>query len=174
MDVSVTRAASRLKTVFFNFVGGHANVTNSLTGIYKDWISFQHPMQGTYNFNNELAFQVQIGSKMYPEYPCMSLSQAFYELKKAIGIASSSYHSVSPTRGQYLGDHFIAGIDAEKIVEAGFSGLNTKQGDLMTIRAKAASSPADPKVFFPATKIYIILHTDNILEIRETGSQIFD
>ena len=131
-------------------------------------------MQGAYNFNQELEFQVQIGSKMYPEYPCRSLSQAFYELKKALGIASSSYHNISPTRGHYQGGHFIAGIDTEKVIEAGFTGLNTKQGDLMAIRAKAANSPADPANFVPAIKIYIILHTDNILEIRETGSQIFD
>ena len=104
----------------------------------------------------------------------MSLSQAFYELKKALGIASSAYHSISPTRAQYLGDHFIAGIDTEQVIEAGFTGLNTKQGDLMTIRAKAANSPDPTKPFFPASKIYIIRHTDNILEIRETGSQIFD
>ena len=71
-------------------------------------------------------------------------------------------------------DHFIAGVDTEKVIEAGFTGWSTKQGDLMTIRAKAANSPADPVNFFPATKIYIILHTDTILEIRETGSQIFD
>ena len=95
-------------------------------------------------------------------------------LKKALGIASSAYHRISPTRGQYLGDHFIVGVDTEKIVEAGFTGLNTKQGDLMTIRAKAANSPADSINFLPANKIYIILHTDNILEIRETGSQTFD
>ena len=51
----------------------------------------------------------------------------------------------------------------------------------MTVRAKGANySPppatdANPNpIFFKATKIYIILHTDNILEIRETGSQIFD
>ena len=44
----------------------------------------------------------------------------------------------------------------------------------MTIRAKAANSPADLANFFPAIKIYIILHTENILEIRETGSQILD
>ena len=79
INVSVTRAVSRLKTVFFNFDGDHTNVTSELTGIYKDWNSFQHPMQGTYNFNNELEFQAQIGSKMYPEYPCRSVSQAFYE-----------------------------------------------------------------------------------------------
>ena len=63
INVSVTRAVSRLKTVFFNFDGDHTNITNELTGIYKDWNSFQHPMQGAYNFNQELEFQVQIGSK---------------------------------------------------------------------------------------------------------------
>ena len=172
----------KVEDCVFNFDGDHTNVTNELTGVYKDWSSFEHPMQGTHNFNQELEFQVQIGSKMYPEYPCMSLPQAFYELKKALGIASSAYHSISPTRGQYMGDHFIAGIDTEKVIEAGFTGLNTKQGDLMTIRAKGANytppqaTQANPNpIFFAgATKIYIILHTDNILEIRETGSQIFD
>ena len=89
-------------------------------------------------------------------------------------IASSAYHSISPTRGQYLGVHFIAGVDPEKITEAGFTGLNTKQGDLMTIRAKPANAPASSQHFFLAAKIYIILHTDNILEIRVTGTQIFD
>ena len=131
-------------------------------------------MQGTHSFNNELELQVQIGSKMYPEYPCRSLSQAFYELKKALGIASSAYHSISPTRGQYLGDRCIVGVDTEKIVEAGFTVLNTKQGDLMTTRAKPANAPASSQNFFLAIKIYMILHTANILEIRETGSQIFD
>ena len=78
MNVSVTRAVSRLKTVVFNFGGDRSNVTNDLIGIYKDWSSFQHPMQGTYSFNNGLELQIQIGSKMYPEYPCRSLPQAFY------------------------------------------------------------------------------------------------
>ena len=104
----------KVEDCVFNFDGAHSAVTNALTGIYKDWNSFQHPMQGTYNFNNELEFQIQIGSKMYPEYPCRSLSQAFYELKKVLGVASSAYHSISPTREQYQNDHFIAGIDTEK------------------------------------------------------------
>ena len=157
--------------MFFNFDGDHANVTNELTGI---WNSFQHPMQGTYNFNQELEFQVQIGSKMYPEYPCRSLSQAFYELTKALGIASSAYRSISQARLQYQNDHFIAGVDTEKVIEAGFTGLNTKQGDLMTVRAKPANAPTSSQNFFAAIKIYIILHADSILEIRETGAQLFN
>ena len=44
----------------------------------------------------------------------------------------------------------------------------------MTIRCKPANAPLNPQTFFAATKIYVMLHTDNILEIRETGCQVFD
>ena len=127
-----------------------------------------------YDFDKEIEWQIQIGSKMFPEYTCRSVNQSFYELKKALGIASSTYHSISPTRQQYQDDHFICAVDTEKVIEAGFTGLNTKQGDLMTIRCKPANSPPANQVFFNANKIYIMLHTDNILEIRETGAQVFD
>ena len=75
---------------------------------------------------------------------------------------------------QYQSDHFIAAVDTEKVIEAGFTGLNTKSGDLMTIRCKPANSPSSQAVYFTATKMYVILHTDNVLEIRETGCQLFD
>jgi len=47
--------------------------------------------------------------------------------------------------------------------------LNSKAGDLMTIRIKPAGTTPIPANF--ANKMYIILHSDNILEIRETGAQ---
>ena len=126
VNVSVTRSVSRLKTVFFNFDVDHTTVTSSqITSILKDWNSFQHAMNGGYNNTLEMEYQIQIGSKMFPEYPVRSINQAFYELKKALGIASSSFHSISPTRYQYQNDHFIAAVDCEKIIEAGFTGLNT-------------------------------------------------
>ena len=84
---------------------------------------------------------------MFPEYPVRSLNQAFYELKRTSGIASSSFHSISPTRAQYQNDHFIAAADTEKVLEASFTGLNTKSGDLMTIRCKPANAPLDPSAF---------------------------
>jgi hypothetical protein len=107
---------SRLKTVFFNFDYDHSTVssTDISTTFLKDWNSFQHPMDGGYDDNKELEYQIQIGSKMFPEYPVRSINQAFYELKKALGIASSSFHSISPTREQYQNEHFIAAADTEK------------------------------------------------------------
>ena len=128
-------------------------------------------MNGIYDVTKEVQYQVQIGSKLFPEYPVRSLAQAFFELKKALGIASSSFHSISLTYSQYMNDHFIVGVDTEKILEAGFTGLNTRAGDLMTIRVQGANGALDA-VF--ATKIYITLHSGQILEIRDTGAQVFD
>ena len=67
---------------------------------------------------------------MFPEYPVRSINQAFYELKKALGIALSSFHSTSPTRYQYQNDHFIAAADTEKIIEARFTSLKQNQETL--------------------------------------------
>ena len=139
--------------------------------IVKDWNSFIHPMGGTYDASKEVQWQVQIGSKLFPEYPCRSLAQSFFELKKALGIASSSFHSISPTTQQYLTEHFCVGVDTEKILEAGFTGLNTRSGDLMSIRVKGANGSL---AAWNASKIYIILHSDQILEIRDVGPQVFD
>ena len=116
VNVSITRSVSRLKTVFFNFDFDHSTVSSIdiASTILKDWNSFQHPMDGSYDYNKELEYQIQIGSNMFPEYPVRSINQAFYELKKALGIASSSFHSISPTREQYQNEHFIAAADTEK------------------------------------------------------------
>jgi hypothetical protein len=38
--------------------------------------------------------------------------------------------AVAISADQYRNDHFIIGVDTEKILEAGFTGLNTKAGRL--------------------------------------------
>ena len=58
-----------------------------------------------------------------------------------------------------------------KNLEAGFTGLNTRAGDLMIVRGKYAKSNSSTVW---ANSIYVIMHTDQILEIRDTGSQVFD
>ena len=108
---------------------------------------------------------------MFPEYPVRSLAETFYQFKKSLGIHGSAFHSVSITPKQYRTDHFIIGIDTEKVLEAGFTGLNTKAGDLMVVRGKYANSNS---LTAWCNSVYVIMHTDNILEIRDTGAQVFD
>ena len=54
-------------------------------------------ISGPSNINNSDAeiqhLQLMIGSKMYPEYPIRSHSEAFYQLKKTLGVQTSDIHS---------------------------------------------------------------------------------
>ena len=125
-----------------------------------------------YDFTKEIEYQVQIGSKQMPEYPCRSLSEAHSELKKACGILGSPWHSISPSYQQYWRDHFIIGIDCEKVLDASWTGLNTKAGDLLTFRLKGANGSIDAALM--PDKMFITLHSDNILEIRDSGASVYD
>ena len=60
----------------------------------------------------------------------------------------------------------------EKVLEAGWTGLNTRAGDLLTIKFKYTQS-------FDATnlgadRMHVVLHSDQILEIRDSGCAVFD
>ena len=93
-------------------------------------------------------------------------------MKKALGIIGSPWHSISPSYYQYCRDHFIIGIDTESAIGSSFTGLNTKAGDLITFKLKGANASIDPSIM--PSKIYITLHSDNILEIRDSGSTVYD
>jgi hypothetical protein len=96
---------------------------------------------GTYDYNKGLQWQLQIGSKMFPEYPCRSLAETFFfKLEKALAIHGSAYYSVAINPKQFRNDHFVIGIDMENILEVGFTGLNTRAGDLMVVRARGANA----------------------------------
>jgi len=174
MSVNVSRAVSRLKTVYFSFDNATldlATSTNIKDSIVKEFNSFVHPMNGAYSFANEIEYSIQIGSKILPCFAVRSASQAYYELKKSLGIQDSAYHSMSvDSLDKYIRDHFIIGCDCEKILSASWTGLNTKSGDLMVIRAKIANGGTAQ---IPV-KIYITLHCDNILEIRDAGAVVYD
>ena len=72
---------------------------------------------------------------------------------------------------EYRSHKFIIGIDTEKILEAGFTGINAKAGDLMVVKVKQASGIAQNNL---RNKMYITLHSDQILNIRDSGVEVFD
>ena len=137
----------------------------------KEWNNFWHPMQGTYDSTKDIECQVQIGSKLFPEYPLRSVSETFSHLKKTMGVHQSPFHSLDITGDQYRSYKHIIAIDTEKVLEAGFTGLNTRAGDLMTIKVKALNSAG---ITVNPDKFFTVLHGDYIMEIRDTGVQIFD
>ena len=72
---------------------------------------------------------------------------------------------------EYRSHKFIIGIDTKKILEAGFTGINTKAGDLMVVKVKQASGITQANL---RNKMFITLHRDQILNIRDPGVEVFD
>ena len=173
VGVSLNRAITRLKSIFVTFY--QTNDTEKPT--HKEFCDFNHPMDNAtgllYDKGYELEYQIQVGSKLFPEYPVRSLSESFAQLKKCLGILGSNFHSVSISPLQYRNNRFIIGCDTEKALQAGFTGLNTRQGDLLSVKVKAMDKSVLTASKMPDT-MYIVLHSDQIMEISDAGVQVFD
>jgi hypothetical protein len=156
-----------------NFDGLSTTEGQPGTEMRKNFNDFFHP-SGDYTTqtqDKEIEFQIQIGSKLYPENSIRSVQEAFSQLAKCLGINNSAFHGVDIIPLEYRSHKFIIGIDTEKILEAGFTGINTKAGDLMVIKVKQASGIPQANI---CNKMYITLHSDQILNIRDTGVEVFD
>jgi hypothetical protein len=190
--VNVSRAITRLKGVFVTLHKDYEYGRALFPG-RKLWNDFFSPG----NFENfdgitktgsgqEFEFQLQIGSKLFPEYPIRSHQEAYYQLKKTLGVQASSVHNFDINAAQYRDHRFILGTDCEKVLDAGFTGINTRAGDLMTVKLKynsrglpaIAGRPDAFNAWIPtcrlADRMHIVLHSDQILEIRSSGCQVFD
>ena len=86
------------------------------------------------NQKGEFETQIQIGSKKYPETEMRSHAEAYYQLKKCLGIQSSSVHSFDISASEYRNSKFIMGYDLEKQLGSGFTGISTRAGDLLQIK----------------------------------------
>ena len=119
---------------------------------------------------------MQIGSKLFPEYPIRSHAEAYHQLcKQTLGHQSSTVHNFAITAGEYKATNFSLGIDTEKFLEAGFTGLNTRSGDLLTVKlkhARQAGGGVNPACV--ADLIHIVLHSHHIFKIHDTVVRVFD
>ena len=121
----------------------------------------------------EFEYQLQIGSKLFPEYPIRSHNEAFYQLAKTLGVQSSALHNFDISAREYRYNKLILGTDCEKVLDAGFTGLNTRAGDLMTVKFELNKAGTTLDARKP-DRIHIVLHSDQILEIRDSGCQVYD
>ena len=84
-------------------------------------------------------------------------------------------HNFDVSATQFRDNRFILGTDCERILDAGFTGLNTRAGDLMTVKFKNASSGFTTNgTECLADRLHVVLHSDQIMEIRDSGVQVFD
>ena len=186
-SVNVTRALTRLKSVFVTLdkVLQGTNALDSRKAMvgrktFNDFFSPAHIDNTSGDLSHssagEFEFHMQIGSKLYPEYPIRSHAEAFYQLKKTLGIQSSNLHSFDVSPAEYRDNKMILAIDTEKMLEAGFTGLNTRAGDLMTVKLSYSDKGTQVNNVWSrlADRMHIVLQADLICEVRATGVSILD
>ena len=174
INTTVVRSVSKLVAAFISFNKSGVGDTH----VMKEYNNFYHPMynlnyqdSGYYNPDLDLEFQLQLGSKLYPEHPCRSLTQAFYYLRKALNLPLFHQHHLSIEYSAYRVDKFIFAMNFEKVPDSSYSGINTKAGQQLLIRVKPIGNMATANM--PDT-IYITLVSEQILSIRDAGVQILD
>ena len=162
-NVNISRSLTRLKSIFVTLYKppGNHHVENEVN-------LFWHYMNGTYDKTKELQFELQLGSKKWPEYPLLSQAEAFYQLRKTMGVLGSAYTSLDFSGKEYVLNKFIIGFDLEKMLGASFTGYNSKSGDLLTVKLKETGMTSATDMIFTT------LHYDALLEINDTGCTVMD
>ena len=109
---------------------------------------------------------------MYPEYPCNSLTQCFYHLRKALNLPVFHQHSISIDFKQYRDGQFNFGFSFERVPDSSYTGINTRAGQQMLIRVKpaGASIPVDDM----PDEMFITMLSEQVIEIKDLGLKVFD
>ena len=121
-----------------------------------------------YLVDGAFSFQLQLGSKLWPEQPMSSLAEMYETLRKAVGTHNQDIKNISLDRHDYTGNSFLLGVDLEKNLGDPFSAQNTRAGDVLRLVFNGIN---------PVTGLvscYVHLISSSILEIRETGAFLFD
>jgi hypothetical protein len=173
--LNVTRALSRLMSVFVSLDKDIPDTVanagrKTFNHFYSPMKSYSNSEFNPYNNRGEFQFQLQVGSKLYPEYPIRSHAEGYYQLRKSLGVQSSTLHNFDINSHEYRNSKFILGCDLEKILSAGFTGLSTKSGDILSVRFDHEDTTAANY----ATSMQIILHSDCIMEIHDAGISVYD
>ncbi len=67
----------------------------------------------------------------------------------------------------YRNNKFIVGIDTEKLLGLSFTGMNIRS-NLMTVHLKTQDT------VYKADRMHIILLAEQIVELGDTGSMVYD
>ena len=89
-----------------------------------------------------------------------------------MGILGSTIGNIDISNDKYQKLHHILALDCEKTLQAGYTGLDMKRGQLMTVKVKAQNTTALNGDRMP-DNIQIVLHSDQILDISDAGAQVF-
>ena len=180
LDIQVIRSASKLVGLFITFNKDPVDAVGANEYFHKEFTRFYHPMvnnnedvNGFYNPDYDLEFSIQLGSKLYPEYPCKSITEGFYHLRKALNLPTFHQHSISSQWLEYKESEFIFGFNLEKVPDSSYTGINTRAGQQMLVKVKPLNQGVLTSALMP-DRIYITLLSEQIVSIKDSGIELLD
>ena len=128
--------------------------------------------KGFQDYNSNLSWHIQLGNKKYPEFESQSLSETFYYLRRGIHYINPDQDASCFSYRQFRGNKFIIGMSFEKMADVNFTGVNAKMGSLITFKLKGSEGPLP--VGDEVEEIFAHSISESVLEIRESGSLVYD
>ena len=127
----------------------------------------------------EPEIQLQIGSKLFPEIPIRSSSEAYNHLLKAVGcFHPATTKSINISEREYRTTKFIVAFDIQKEHSAFASGMNTRTGDLKTVKCQNGwkHTDNDGNIWTDSYPefIHVTLAYSGMMNITDSGVQVLD
>ena len=129
--------------------------------------------KGFADYTRNLSWQIQLSnSQKYPEFEAQTLSETFYYLRRAIHYMNPDQDSLSFSYKQYRENKFIIGMSFEKMADVNFTGYNSKLSGITNFKIKGTegSLAVDEQI----NEVFCHLISETVLELRESGSVIYD
>jgi hypothetical protein len=170
LAIVVQRALTRNVAVFVSFTGPFSSVDDFVfpdSRMYPYAVNENNPCIPALG-DSAFTFQLQLGSKLWPEQPMSSMPEMYETLRKAVGTHNQDFKNISIDRLQFIDKSFIIGVDLEKNLGDPFSAQNTRAGDVLRLVFNNIEPGAN------LTSCYVHLIGSSVVEIRETGAFVFD
>ena len=157
------RALTRLKPVFITLQGTEGAWDKQCNDLFQPIVV---KTTDAYSVADEHQYHVQIGSKLIPEHLAKSLSESLSQLRKTVGGSFQMFGRWYRTR------KYIIGFDIEQISGAGFTGMSTKAGDLVTLNFRDCA--VDGLGGSIPQRVYCCLNYDVVINIIDPGCDMLD
>ena len=142
-----------------------------------DSTQFWHPP--LVDDDSPIEFNFQIGGKrliINPIGPADS-AQMYHNLQKAVGILGSQLASTSITHQEFLNvsynserKAFAISSDLERVLEAGYSGIDLGNGNAMILEFKGVGDPTSDATH--AKRVHVLLVHEAAVSITDSGVQV--
>ena len=201
INMNIVKSASKLNGCFITLYrapragvdADNANYYRHDNYIYKRWNYFYNPMINSRIFDGpdpdgtdrgrfqgkgfqdkdlNLTWQLQINNKKYPEFECQSMAETAYYLRRTLHYLNPDQDAFSISYKRYREDKFVIGISFEKMADTNFTGQNTKMGGLLVFKLKGSNRAltTDEDV----REVFVHMISESVLELRESGSVLYD